>query len=587
MSPCYNAFLITADVLEIYMQQFWFTISKVNDSYLYQFQLDNKKFKIGVELFRNILCICPRVPNKEFVAPLSDDSFVTFLKSLGYKGSLIFTKVIIHYFLSKHKSIPKRHCSRSNCIKNDGVLGRLKFIRKGEDNQVYGMTIPDVMMNDDIKKSKAYPTYLAISTGIVVPKKVRKGMKATTTPTKKGSITTEENILFDPDEALQLGESMSLTEAKIVEEERRIPKGSSEGFGTKLEVSDETKGKSKGSSEGAGITPEVPDEPKGKSVAQDDDWGSDEEEVILSSDDERTESQKEAAKSETINEEEVHTEEEEQTDDEHYDEEVNDDEYVHDDVEKHDDADEEMNDAENADEIKDDQEMANVEKVNSEKTEEETVDNEQARNDQADKDDQANLINPKMIKPRALIFVTQKEKPKLPPSTSSLSLSSDYVFERLSNLEKKVEALSRVDHFKVIAMKSSESRESKLYDKHPKHKALYDALVQSLLVDEDDMDKGVDEPPTQKRRRHDDEGQDPPRDFEKEQKKRRRKDVHLTKKSSTSKELSKGKSPPKSSKTSKSVTAEESVREPVHKATIDVEELIWDDVVNDADQPQE
>ncbi|GJS01881.1 hypothetical protein Tco_0318389 [Tanacetum coccineum] len=550
MSPCYNAFLITADVLEIYMQQFWFTISKVKDSYLYQFQLDKKKFKIGVELFCNILCICPRVPNKEFAAPLSDDSFATFLKSLGYKGSLmcsdnqeskscgacsirrIFTKVIIHYFLSKHKSIPKRHCSRSNCIKNDGVLGRLKFIRKGEDNQVYGMTIPDVMMNDDIKKSKAYPTYLAISTAIVVPKKVRKGMKATTTPTKKGSITTEENILFDPDEALQLGESMSLTEAKIAEEERRIPKGSSEGFGTKLEVSDETKGKSKGSSEGAGITPEVPDEPKGKSVAQDDDWGSDEEEVILSSDDERTESQKEAAKSETINEEEVHTEEEEQTDDEHYDEEVNDDEYVHDDVEKHDDADEEMNDAENADEIKDDQEMANVEKVNSEKTEEETIDNEQARNDQADKDDQAKLDKSEDDQARALIFVTQKEKPELPPSTSSLSLSSDY-------------------------------------------------------VDEDDMDKGVDEPPTQKRRRHDDEGQDPPRDFEKEQKKRRRKDVHLTKKSSTSKELSKGKSPPKSSKTSKSVTAEESVREPVHEAAIDVEELIWDDVVNDADQPQE
>nr|GEU93775.1 hypothetical protein [Tanacetum cinerariifolium] len=28
-SPCYNAFLITVDVPEIYMQQFWFTIKKV------------------------------------------------------------------------------------------------------------------------------------------------------------------------------------------------------------------------------------------------------------------------------------------------------------------------------------------------------------------------------------------------------------------------------------------------------------------------------------------------------------------------------------------------------------------------------
>nr|GEW16386.1 hypothetical protein [Tanacetum cinerariifolium] len=33
-SPCYNAFLITVDVLEIYMHQFWFTISKINTFHL-------------------------------------------------------------------------------------------------------------------------------------------------------------------------------------------------------------------------------------------------------------------------------------------------------------------------------------------------------------------------------------------------------------------------------------------------------------------------------------------------------------------------------------------------------------------------
>ncbi|GJW44103.1 hypothetical protein Tco_0072902 [Tanacetum coccineum] len=55
LSPCYNAFLITADVLEIYMQ------------YIYL-----------------------RVPNKEFVAPPPHDLLVTFIKSLGYKGSLEF-----------------------------------------------------------------------------------------------------------------------------------------------------------------------------------------------------------------------------------------------------------------------------------------------------------------------------------------------------------------------------------------------------------------------------------------------------------------------------------------------------------------
>ncbi|GKG27375.1 hypothetical protein Tco_0403078, partial [Tanacetum coccineum] len=57
---------------------------------------------------------------------------------------------------------------------------------------------------------------------------------------------------------------------------QQIPKGSSEGSGTKPEVLNEPKGKSKGLSKRVGITPKVPDEPKGKFVAQDDDWGSDE-----------------------------------------------------------------------------------------------------------------------------------------------------------------------------------------------------------------------------------------------------------------------------------------------------------------------
>nr|GEU59645.1 hypothetical protein [Tanacetum cinerariifolium] len=85
---CYQAFLITADVLEIYMQQFWFTISKIKDSSSYQFKLDKKKFRIGVEVFHDILQICPRLPNQEFVKPPFDKEIVSFIKEFGYKGDL-------------------------------------------------------------------------------------------------------------------------------------------------------------------------------------------------------------------------------------------------------------------------------------------------------------------------------------------------------------------------------------------------------------------------------------------------------------------------------------------------------------------
>nr|GEV28185.1 hypothetical protein [Tanacetum cinerariifolium] len=75
---------------------------------------------------------------------------------------------------------------------------------------MYDMSIPDDMMNDDIKNSDAYLTNIALSTGTEVPaKKGRKGQgkgltgkKANVTPSKKGSISAEDNILPGLDEAL-------------------------------------------------------------------------------------------------------------------------------------------------------------------------------------------------------------------------------------------------------------------------------------------------------------------------------------------------------------------------------------------------
>nr|GFA81804.1 hypothetical protein [Tanacetum cinerariifolium]GFB03440.1 hypothetical protein [Tanacetum cinerariifolium] len=87
-SPCYNAFLSTADVPEIYMQQFWFTITKVKKSSIHQFDLDNKKCQIDVELFHKILRIFLRVPDQEFKVPPCHDSLIDFLIELGYKGQM-------------------------------------------------------------------------------------------------------------------------------------------------------------------------------------------------------------------------------------------------------------------------------------------------------------------------------------------------------------------------------------------------------------------------------------------------------------------------------------------------------------------
>ncbi|GJU68490.1 hypothetical protein Tco_1254749 [Tanacetum coccineum] len=90
-----------------------------------------------------------------------------------------------------------------NTIKDDGVLGRLNFVSKGKDHQVYGLAIPNTMLTDEIKKSDTYQTFLALSTGLIPPNKSRgkgsKGKKATITPKKKGSIIVDDNIIPEPD----------------------------------------------------------------------------------------------------------------------------------------------------------------------------------------------------------------------------------------------------------------------------------------------------------------------------------------------------------------------------------------------------
>ncbi|GJU72115.1 retrovirus-related pol polyprotein from transposon TNT 1-94 [Tanacetum coccineum] len=88
-----------------------------------------------------------------------------------------FTKVIIDHFISKDNTISMRNMINLHIVCYDTLLGTLKFISKIEDCQIYGLVILDGMINDDIKLSKAYKTYLDYATGKVPTKKTRKFKK--------------------------------------------------------------------------------------------------------------------------------------------------------------------------------------------------------------------------------------------------------------------------------------------------------------------------------------------------------------------------------------------------------------------------
>ncbi|GJZ28129.1 hypothetical protein Tco_0572776 [Tanacetum coccineum] len=84
-SSCFKDFTISADVQKIFMQQFWYSIKKVQGTNSYDFILANKKCVVNADVFRTILDICPRVEGVNFTDVLDDDTTLAFLIKLGYK----------------------------------------------------------------------------------------------------------------------------------------------------------------------------------------------------------------------------------------------------------------------------------------------------------------------------------------------------------------------------------------------------------------------------------------------------------------------------------------------------------------------
>nr|GFA77543.1 hypothetical protein [Tanacetum cinerariifolium] len=64
LTPIYKVFLVTVDVPEIYMQEFWATATVHHHSKW--FKMDNKKHIVNLEYFKEMLHIYPRLPGQTF-----------------------------------------------------------------------------------------------------------------------------------------------------------------------------------------------------------------------------------------------------------------------------------------------------------------------------------------------------------------------------------------------------------------------------------------------------------------------------------------------------------------------------------------
>ncbi|GJU47333.1 hypothetical protein Tco_1204599, partial [Tanacetum coccineum] len=171
LTPCYPAFLITADVPEVYMPQFCNFVYK-HDTF-YRFKIDKKKrCKLTLEVFRDIFQIFPRVSGRDFDPLPSEEDTVSFLRELGHTEEI----------------------NSLNDIVSSNPLG---FVSAKESTQIYGAILPECLNSPAMKESKAYKTYLGYATDeepVIKGKRVKRPAKKSTTKPAAGFVIKEAPV---------------------------------------------------------------------------------------------------------------------------------------------------------------------------------------------------------------------------------------------------------------------------------------------------------------------------------------------------------------------------------------------------------
>nr|GEV28618.1 hypothetical protein [Tanacetum cinerariifolium] len=205
----------------------------------------------------------------------ADEDFMYQVKHKNHKKSNEmyyprFTKVIIHHFMSKDPSIPRRNKVNWHYVRDDFLFLTIKVVSRHQNTQQHGAMLHIELTNDEIRNTKAYKEYYAFATREATPKP-----KASARRKKSGSDTsiTPLTVAVTPKltTAAKGKQAAKATKAKS-------PSAPSEPGGSGID-------------EGTGSKPGVPDVPTDESKEElswnsSDDEGADDQEKV-GDDDER------------------------------------------------------------------------------------------------------------------------------------------------------------------------------------------------------------------------------------------------------------------------------------------------------------
>ncbi|GJR00233.1 retrovirus-related pol polyprotein from transposon TNT 1-94 [Tanacetum coccineum] len=639
-STCFKAFTISSDVPKIFMQQLWYSIKKFQGINSYEFLLANKKCIVNVEVFRTILDICPRVEDVDITDVPNDDTALTFLIDLGYKGPLYkHTNMFVDHMHQPWRTLAAiiNKCLSRKTTSNDKLRKsrinldspqeeqRQRFKRKEDAND--SQEIVDVSEESELEPE---------------PEPVKKKTSSKRRVKKKVTLSADDNIISDDhDAALEIVTESVYKSAKkksggrssksvVIQDTPSAPKSKPSTSKTKLKGAPSlTLEEQEAADIMQALKERVPDEEKDiieeKVILE---WG-DEQDSEYSNDD-NDDVDKDDKDDDADDEGDDHISDTQDADDEDVETKSDEDDIYKYKIRVRKDKDEEMINAEVDYSDKGDEEVTDAAKADAEKTSEV-------------KDD--------------------PKKAKLPPTSSSLSISSGFSdqFLKLSSdsslkIDLSAEALaalktqvpSIVDNYlrskvrdvpknqtpivdleqgsekiasEILQIKREQTKKqqklkftiksndkaaleeydlksalyqsmhaNKSFNKNPTNYRLYHALMEALIKDENVMDKGFANTVKDHKRKHDDakddDDEDPPAgpNQDKKTKRRRTKESESSKNPSSTKETPKGKALSKGSKTSKFTPAKELVEELIAEVVIDD---VGDDVARKDNQPQD
>ncbi|GKC18581.1 hypothetical protein Tco_1020731 [Tanacetum coccineum] len=233
LTPCYPAFLITSDVPEVYMHQFWNSVYK-HDNF-YRFKLDKKKrFKLTLEVFKDIFQICPRVQGRDFDPLPSEEDTMSFLRELGHTGEInslndvvvdqmhqpwrTFAALINRGLSGKTNGLDKLRLSKAQILWGMFYQKNVDFVELLWEDFIYQIENRVYKKQEKIpvmKESKAYKTYLGYATGDVPPKMAQKFKKAS--PSKKDIGVVIREALVETKSKSKEKEKVDVTHGKGIE----------------------------------------------------------------------------------------------------------------------------------------------------------------------------------------------------------------------------------------------------------------------------------------------------------------------------------------------------------------------------------